>query len=478
MHPRFRLDAIAAATGGQVHPPGASVAVAGVAIDSRRVQPGDLFVALRGERADGHAFVADAFRQGAAACLVERLEAVPEGAPAVLVDSTLLALGRLARWHLEGLKARGLRVVAVTGSVGKTSTRRLCSLVLASRFRTLEAAENLNTEIGVPLMCLKATPDHQVLVLEFAMRGLGQIRYLAQLAPPDVGIVTRIGPSHLELLGSIEAIASAKGELVEALKPEGIAILNADDGWQRGFPSRTAARILWYGRGANAAVVAEDEQDGGLAGVRFRLRLGSGLPRLAGPPSAGEAAEVHLSLVGRHHVENALAAAACGAAFGLPASEIAAALASAKPAHGRLEVLPLGPIVVLDDTYNASPPSAKAALRALEGLAPKEQRVAVLADMLELGASAEQGHREVGQEAAQVGLRLLVTVGPQAAWIREGALAAGLDPSSAIHCPDRDDVQDVLAKRLRPGDVVLVKGSRGMQMEAVVAFLAGWARGA
>lgn len=508
----FRLADVAAATGGKLYSGRPDQIVSGVATDSRQVTPGQLFVALKGSTgANGHDFVGDALRRGAAACLVEQVSFAPPTAAVVVVENCLHALARLASWHLDRLRAAvGLRVVAVTGSVGKTSTRRLCAAVLAQDYAVLEAEGNLNTEVGVPLTCLRATAANQVVVLEFAMRGLGQIRYLAEVARPDVGVITRIGPSHLETLGSMERIVEAKAELVSALPPDGVAILNADDPWQRTLPDHSRARVVWYGRAASAAVRAEGEQDLGLGGVAFQLRIDplrrelhladprshptpddtTQLPAdslLTGQMTARPAAArrvshqstrrqvVRLRLVGSHHVENALAAAACGSVFGCAARDIARALAQVGPVHGRLQARDLGRILLVDDTYNANPPSMKAALQTLVQLAPPERRVAVLADMLELGTAEESAHREVGALAAGANLRLLVTVGSRARWIHEESLASGLPVTAAVHCPRSEFALAILAERLEGGDTVLVKGSRGMQMEAVVAWIERWA---
>jgi UDP-N-acetylmuramoyl-tripeptide--D-alanyl-D-alanine ligase len=448
------LAEVASATGGVLARGDPGAAIGSVSIDSRALSPSALFVAVPGQRTDGHLFVSQACAAGAAAALVQRDVEAPPGFGLIRVDDTTLALGRLARRHVGRL---GARVVAVTGSVGKTGTRGLCAAALGSRLRVLQPEGNWNTELGVPLTCLRLEPEHDALVLEYAMRGPGQIAHLCRICRPDVGVVTLIGPSHLELLGTLDNVARAKGELVQALPAGGAAILNRDDPWQAGMARRTGARVVWYGFGPGAAVTARDVEPRGAAGTRFRLVA-----------PAGEA-WVDLPLVGRHQVGNALAAAAAALELGLSPDEAAAGLAAARPASGRLEVHRLGPLWLLDDAYNAAPASCLAALDALAGLAPPERRVAVLGDMLELGPAAEAGHRQVGEAAARLPVRLLVAVGPLSA---RTAAAAG---AVAVHCPDRAAAARALAEGLREGDVVLVKGSRAMGMEELADVVRRWA---
>lgn len=465
----FTAAEAAGAVGGRLLGGSGGEGIRRVVVDSRAAGPGDLFVAVPGRRVDGHAFVGEALARGAVAALVSRVPsgeapAGPDPPPAalILVDDTVAALGRLAAWH----RARfAVDVVGVTGSVGKTTTKEMTAAALATRLRVLRSPGNLNTEIGLPLALLELRPEHQAAVLEMAMRGPGQIRYLARLARPRVGVLTVIGETHAELLGSVEAVALAKRELIEELPPEGWAVLNADDPRQRPMAAATRARVVWYGLGSEAQVRAEDPVPCG-TGVRFRLRA----PELA----EGEAV-VTLPMPGRHHVSDALAAAATGLVLGLDLGEIARGLARVTLPEMRSRILALGGLTVIDDTYNASPASVKAALETLDQVA-SGRRVAVLGDMLELGTYALAGHREVGQAAARVDL--LLTVGTHARHIREAAVAAGLAPERALHCADRAEALAILQRLLRPGDTVLVKGSRALRLEAVVSGLAAWAAGA
>lgn len=435
--------------------------------DSRAVRPGDLFVAIPGARVDGHRFVVEAFRRGAVAALVSRPVETDAGAGAaeagavILADDTVLALGRLGAWRRDRFAGT---VVAVTGSVGKTTTKEMVAAVLGTRLKALKSPGNYNTDVGLPLTLLDLSPAHQAVALEMGMRGPGEIRYLARLARPQVGVVTLIGETHVELLGSVENIARAKGELVEELPPDGVAILNADDPWQRGMAADTRARVVWYGLGEGAQVTAADIEPRGAAGVSFTLRA----PGLA----EGEAA-VRLPLPGRHHVADALAAAAVGLVLGLTLEEVRRGLERVEPAAMRSLILPLGGFTVIDDTYNASPASMKAALASLREVATG-RRVAVLGDMLELGGHAGAGHREVGRAVAAAEVDVLVTVGERAREIGAGATEAGLPGGHAHHCDGTGEAVERLRGLLHPGDTVLVKGSRGMRMEEVVQALRRW----
>ncbi|MDI3316068.1 MAG: UDP-N-acetylmuramoyl-tripeptide--D-alanyl-D-alanine ligase [Bacillota bacterium] len=427
----------------------------GVASDSREVAPGDLFVALPGSRVDGHHFLAAAWEAGATVALVQREPAVvPAGRAVLRVADTRWALERLAREHR---RRWGGRVVAVTGSVGKTSTRDLVAAVLASRFRVLRAERNFNTEVGVPLTLLRLAPEHEVAVLELAMRAPGEIRTLARLAEPETGVVTRIAPVHLEFLGSLEAIARAKGELVEELPASGRAVLSADDPWQAGMAGRSRAPVLWYGGGERAQVRYE-AVEARPEGSRFRLRLPD-----------GRSVEAALPFPGEHMVYDATAAAAVGFLMGVEPEAIAEGLARAELTAHRDRWVDAGPWRILDDCYNASPASLEAALAVLAG-APG-RRVAVLGEMLELGPESERYHREAGAKAAASGVSLLIAVGagPALLALAEAARQAGVP--EVVEAEDAGAAAEAALNRLRPGDVVLVKGSRALGLERVVEAL-------
>ena len=440
-----------------------------VVIDSREAEPGDLFVALKGERADGHNFVADAFSRGAVAVLVEQdlpldcrvIDLRPESTavaqvtlPVCLrVNNTLTSLQDLSGWWRSKFNAR---VVGITGSVGKTSTKELVWTVLLRRFRVLRSEGNLNNEIGVPLTLLQLEPGHKRVVLEMGMYARGEIARLCELARPAVGVVTNIGPVHLERLGSLEAIAAAKAELVEALPPDGVAILNYDEPLVRAMADRARSRVLLYGLDSRADLWADDIESEGLEGISFQMHY------------RRESMKVHVPLLGRHSVHTVLRAAAVGLAEGMTWDDILAGLQD-RQAQIRLVAVP-GPrgSTLLDDTYNSSPASALAALNLLAEL--EGRKIAVLGDMLELGSYEEEGHRLVGRRAMDV-VELLVAVGPRGRIIGQEASSLGMNPDRVCLCEGNQAAIEFLQETIRPGDCVLVKGSRGMKMEEIVNAL-------
>lgn len=438
--------------------------IRGAAVDSRLVGPGQLFVALPGERTDGHRFLADAVVAGAAALVVSR--PIPDAVLDALGDVTVLAVpdGVVALAAIAaGWRSRfDPLVVGVTGSIAKTSTKEAIAAVLGTTFRTLRSEGNQNNEIGLPLTLLRLGPDHRAAVLEMGMYAGGEIADLARLARPRIGVVTAVHGVHLSRLGSISAIEQAKGELVEALPSDGVAVLNQDDRRVRRMADRTAARVLGYGLSADAEVGAEDVASAGLDGMRFTLRLP---PVRGGRPVRLPA---RIPGLGKLSVHNALAGAAVGHAAGIEPPVIVHALAAGWSAAHRGQVVRLGRVTLIDDAYNASPPSVTAALDLLAGLPGR--RIAVLGEMLELGKGAATGHREVGTAAAATS-DLLIVVGAGASGIAAGAKAAGLDASRILEARDRDAALDLLRDRLRDGDVVLVKASRGVELDLLVDAL-------
>ena len=455
------------------------VAVASACVDSRLAAPGSLFVALPGERADGHAYVEAALRGGAVAALVQRpvdgvttLDLRPEAGPpaadalpplALRVADPLAALQRLAQARRAAQPA--LRVVGVTGSVGKTTAKEAIAGVLAQRYTTLKSAGNYNNEIGLPLTLMGLKAEHQRAVLEMGMYALGEIALLCRIARPQVGVVMNVLPVHLERLGSLERIADAKAELVEALPPDGLAVLYGDDPLVRAMTGRTRATALTFGLGPGNHVWADGVKSEGLDGMRLVAHVAAENP-LGLPPGQHP---LRTTLLGQHAALPALAAAAVGLAEGLTWDEIARGLAALR--FG-LRLVPRAAIrgaMLLDDAYNASPTSVLAALDVLTALPGRH--VAVLGDMLELGAAEVEGHRQVGARCAAL-VDELVTVGVRAAHIVQGAQESGL-AADAIHpMATNDDAIAWLRQAVRPGDVILVKGSRSMAMEQIVAALA------
>lgn len=426
------------------------------AVDSRLVAPGRLFVALPGERTDGHAYVSDAIARGAAAVIVTRPVPDPDPAADVTIIRVADGLAALAAVATGWRRRFDPLVVGVTGSIAKTSTKEAVAAVLARRFTTLRSEGNRNNEVGLPLTVLDLGPEHEAAVLEMGMYVGGEIADLARVARPSIGIVTAVQAVHLSRIGSLEAIARAKGELLEALPADGTAILNADDPIVRGMGDRTAARALTYGFADDADVGAEAVTSSGLAGMTFTLRL----------PGGRYAARI--PALGGLSVHNGLAAAAAGLAAGLTSDEILAGLRDGWSAPHRVQLVRAGGLVMLDDTYNASPGSMVAALDLLAGLPGR--RIAVLGEMLELGERHEDGHRVVGEAAAGIVDRLVV-VGGGATAIADGARDAGLDASRIALVQDPAAALDHLRPRLRDGDVVLVKASRGIGLEGLVESL-------
>jgi UDP-N-acetylmuramoyl-tripeptide--D-alanyl-D-alanine ligase len=440
--------------------------------DSRRAESGALFVAMRGEHADGHDYVPDAFSRGAIAAIVERdvefdgltidltnphpiLPDIWSQPLAIRVADSLEALQRLAAFWRQ---RHSLRVVGITGSVGKTTTKELTAAVLARRYVTLKTEASYNNEIGVPLTLMHLTDEHERAVLEMGMYDVGEIADLARMAQPHVGVVTIIGPVHLERAGTIERIVKAKTELVEALPPapEGVAILNYDDERVRGMAQATRARVFYYGLSPEADLWADHIQGLGLEGIRFQLHYGD------------ETLHVKIPLLGRHSVHTALRAAAVGLAEGLTWQEIIEGLRGPSP-QLRLVAVP-GPrgSTILDDTYNASPASTIAALNLLEEL--DGRKIAVLGDMLELGNYVQEGHAKVGMRALDVA-DVLITIGALGRIIGETALRWGM-PSDHVHIVERNAEAIALLEHIvQDGDVILVKGSRAMEMEEIVDAL-------
>jgi len=456
---RLTLQEVLDATGGNLlrtRRTPATVLVTGVSTDSRTLRAGELFVALRGPRTDGHAFLAAAFRQGASAALCTGEGAdLPADAPLVQVADPLRALGAIAAYYRRRLP---VTVIGITGSVGKTTTTKMTAAMLSAGFRVAQSREEWNAEVGVPLTLLSLSGDEGVVVVEMAMRGLGQIAELVAMAAPSIGVVTTIGDAHLEFLRTRENIARAKGELIAGLPPTGTAVLNADDPTVAALSTLHRGRVVTYGLDAPAEVSAERIRTN-KEGVHFSLRAGA------------DGSDVTLATWGRHNVRNALAAAAVGMVMGMAPSLIADGLARFRPAAQRLEPIVLDDILVLNDTYNASPASMLAALEVLAELAPSAHRVVVLGEMKELGAQSLALHTAVGRAVAGHGVRALITVGEAAHALAEGAAAAG-HAAEAIHqARTHEDATILLRRLLRPNDVVLIKGSRAMELEHIVHTL-------
>ena len=433
--------------------------------DSRQAQPGDLFIAVRGERYDGHDFVANAAAAGVTAALVSREWAdthLDAALPLVVVDDPLTALQRLAAWWRSQLPH--LLVVGITGSVGKTSTKETVASVLERSLPTYRSAGNLNSEIGLPLSLLEVTPEHGAAVLEMGgAYAFGEIRLLAEIAQPRIGVVTNVHPVHLERMGTVEAIAETKAELVDAIPEDGWAILNGDDARVRAMAERCRGRVLFYGLDAGNDVRATEVDSEGLGGTSFWLHVGE------------ESNRVKVPLIGGHAVELALAAIAVGHATGMDLADMLMGLAE-PDVQVRLLIVP-GPngAQMIDDTYNASTPSVMSALGLLEAMNPK-RAIAVLGDMRELGEVSEREHVTVGRRTGEVA-DLVVTFGELARTIAreatttDGRFDVGPPAVTSFGLEQREELIDYLLRELREGDVVLLKGSRGLAMENIVERL-------
>ena len=455
--------------------PQAATVITEAVIDSRQVIPGSLFVAIPGERVDGHDFLDDAFKKGASFALIQRdvdaslrtldLRTVSSAdaytrhdfsTPLCLrVDNTVAALQQTARFWRRRLN---LRVSGITGSVGKSTTKEMIAEVLSTRYRTLKSPGNLNNEIGLPLTMLRLSPGHQRAVLEMGFYVPGEIAFLCDIAQPQVGVVSNVGTVHAERAGSQEAIARGKSELVQALPPapEGIAILNFDDPWVRKMEEKTKARVFFYGMSPESHLWADQVVGLGLDGIRFRLHY------------SGETLHVKIPLIGRHSVHTALRAAAVGLAEGMNWQEIIEGLSQGHTQLRLAAVRSQTGALLLDDTYNASPESMLAALTLLSEL--EGRKVAVLGDMLELGPYERGGHEMVGLRAGQVA-DVLLTLGERARIIADAARRAGMKKTSVIEFSEFDLLVEWLKANLTRNDAVLIKGSHGLRMDRITALL-------
>ncbi|MDO8753017.1 MAG: UDP-N-acetylmuramoyl-tripeptide--D-alanyl-D-alanine ligase [Anaerolineales bacterium] len=464
-------DVLEALTRNTVRIPNATAVITEAAIDSRQVIPGSLFVAIPGENVDGHDFIADAFTRGASFALIQK--EVPASFPTLdlraglsadsplqldsplclRVENTLSALQQIARFWRRKLD---LRVIGITGSVGKSTTKEMVAEVLGVRYRTLRSPGNLNNEIGLPLTILKLGPGYERAVLEMGFYVPGEIQFLCDIAQPQIGVVTNVGTVHAERAGSQEAIARGKTELIQALPSDGVAILNFDDPWVRKMEEKSKARVFFYGLSPEADLWADEIEGLGLDGIRFRLHY------------KGETLHSHVPMIGRHSVHTALRAASVGLNDGLAWPEIFEGLSHG---HAQLRLVAVrsgNGALILDDTYNASPESMLAALNLLDEM--DGRKIAVLGDMLELGQYEKQGHEIVGMRAAQVA-KVLLILGPRGHMIAEAAQRAGMKPSQILEFEKPELVVDWLNTNLTSNDTVLIKGSHGLRMDRITAAL-------
>lgn len=462
-------DALEALT--SYRPPNAKAVITEASIDSRQVIPGSIFVAIPGENVDGHDFIADAFKRGASFALTQKdlpasfrtldlrgglSESSPLDLAAPLclrVDNTISALQTIARFWRRKLN---LRVIGITGSVGKSTTKEVVAEVLGMRYRTLKSPGNLNNEIGLPLTILKLGSGYERAVLEMGFYVPGEIQFLCDIALPQIGVVSNVGTVHAERAGSQEAIAKGKSELVQALPEDGVAILNFDDPWVRKMEEKTKARVFFYGLSPEADLWADQIEGLGLEGIRFRLHY------------KHETVHARIPMIGRHSVHTALRAAAVGLNDSLTWQEIFEGLSQG---HAQLRLVAVRSrtgALILDDTYNASPESMLAALNLLDEM--DGRKIAVLGDMLELGPYEKQGHELVGMRAAQVA-KMLITLGPRAHIIADAARRAGMKASNILEFEELEPIVEWLNNNLSSKESVLIKGSHGLRMDRITAAL-------
>lgn len=447
------LHEVIASTGGKCEYVG-NPEFTGINTDTRTIKRGELFVALKGENFDGHAYTVKAVENGAAGVLVSREVEVPEGIPVIYVKNTLKGYQDIA--HGYRVRFPKLKVVAITGSNGKTSTKDMVAAVLSSQYSVIKTQANFNNEIGLPLTLLSIQPDTEIAVVEMGMRGLGQIKVMCAIACPDVAVISNVGSTHVGELGSLDNIARAKSEILEDLPTDGYAVLNGDLPRVRAMEKKLHTGVSWFGFNEDNDVRAEQIEITA-DGSRFICRMGE------------ETEEFFIPQIGEHNVMNALSAIAVGRYFGVKLNNIKKALLGTVLTESRQELLHFGSYTVLNDAYNASPTSMEAAFATLARLKqsakPPCRTVAVVADMLELGDTAAEAHRSVGRMAAKAKTDILLGYGPETKATVAAAAAEGV---AACHFSDRQGAADKLAEILQPGDIVLLKGSHSMQVSGII----------
>jgi UDP-N-acetylmuramoyl-tripeptide--D-alanyl-D-alanine ligase len=452
---RLSILQIAKLAGAKLEKGDGKVFVERISTDSRTIKNGELFVSLRGENFDGHKFVENVAKSGAAGAIVDPnwKGKVPAKFAIIRADDTLLAYQTLATNYRKSLP---LRVLAITGSNGKTSTKDFAASVLGRKFRATKTQGNFNNHVGLPRTILDATSQDEVGIWEIGMNHPGEVAALAKIAVPEAAIITNVGVAHIEFMGTREAIALEKGALAEAVDTEGTVILNADDPFSEGIAKRTRARVVFAGIN-NGILRAVDIQQSS-EGSEFTIIEGAHRCR------------AQLSVPGLHMVQNALLAVAAGRTFGVSLEECAIGLATAPLTKARLQIKEINGVQFLDDSYNANPDSMKAALRTLVELDADGKRIAVLGEMRELGQETQRGHEEVGQDAAALGVDQLIGIGNMGAVIARAAERAGLEKASAVG--STSEAAALLTGIAEPGDLVLVKGSRLARTEEVIAAFA------
>ncbi|MCE1245952.1 MAG: UDP-N-acetylmuramoyl-tripeptide--D-alanyl-D-alanine ligase [Firmicutes bacterium] len=435
-----------------------SAGLTGISTDSRTVAPGELFIPLSGENFDGHNYIDTAINKGATGFLSSKpITNGHRDKGGIIVGDTLSAYQEIARGYLKKFR---IPVIAVTGSNGKTTTKDLVTRILSEKFKIVKTEKNYNNEVGVPKTVLSIDSSTEALVVELAMRGMGQIRELSRIVEPDIAVITNVGESHIELLGSRDAIASTKGEILEYLNPNGFAILNADDDYYQYMSEKSPAQVISFGIRNKADIMLIKKEDRGLDGYNLIVAIESSIHSF------------NLPLMGEHNIYNALAGIAVATCLRMSGKEIFNGLESVKPTEKRMEINKTpGGWVVLNDSYNASPQSMGKALEVLRDLPCSGRKIAVLADMLELGDIAPAAHNEIGRKAVECGVNMLFTKGELGSCIAQGAKTAELNGELVHHLADSGAIIEKLRGMVEPGDIILVKGSRRMKMEEIAEAL-------
>jgi len=483
----FSIKELLKATGGRLLKGKPDFTVPGLSIDSRTIQPGELFVALRGDRFDGHLFLPEVRKKKGCGAIVDQrssLNAETVNDILIEVDDTLRALQEIASFHR---KRFSIPVVAITGSNGKTTTKEMAATILNRRLKVLKNSGNLNNHVGVPLTLLGLTREHELALIEMGINHSGEMTRLCEIARPDMGLITNIGPTHLEFLGSIEGVARAKGELLQSLKDEeSVAFLNADDPFTRTLRPLHNGMLVTFGLDQNADVqaagVSYDRQ-----GSSFQLRLGhhQEIETAEGPKKTRrkvsdhrkeipmDQIDIRLAVPGRHNVYNAVGAAAIASKLGADRAEIKTGLELFQPIRLRSQIIRWRGVTILNDSYNANPASMRSALETLKLLQGSGRAIAVLGDMLELGKETDSAHREIGRQVGALGFDCLLTVGELARLIGQEAIKEGMPKDRVRMCDRLDEAVEFLGSFVHEQDTVLVKGSRGMRMEKLVQALTG-----
>ncbi len=458
---KLTLKQIAQAAGGTLECCDENIRIADVITDSRRDCEDALFVALKGDNFDGHNFAAQVAAKGAVCCAVNREYENPKGLPLLRVDDTLAALEAIAAAYRCCFD---LPTVAVTGSVGKTSTKEMIASVLSQHYKTLKTEGNFNNEIGVPLTLFRIEESDEVAVVEAGMSGFGEISRLTRIIMPETAVITNIGYSHIEKLGSQENILKAKLEILEGLSGDGTVILNGDDPFLRGLEGKLPYETLYYGIDSDGCDIKATNIKTFSDATEFDAQIGD------------VSGSIRINVAGVHHVYNALAAILIGIKYNIPTEKITEGIAAFVPSGMRQRIERSGSLTIIRDCYNASPTSMRSGLEVLKVTKPCEaeessRRVAVLGDMLELGDYAEQAHREVGGLCCDFGIDCLIAVGKDAKFVAEGAIDKGFSSSEIYVFPDNNSLKEHIGGILKPNDVVLLKGSRGMRLEEVADFI-------